>query len=82
MQTLSVKTPPVVVQAAAVPRPLANDGVVIVEAGLTLWQISLLHLGRYTNQIVQQIQSLNAQLLDPNRIEVSSRFGCRSRGEA
>jgi len=38
----------------------------------------MLHLGRYTTEIVQQIQSLNAQLLDPNRIEVSSRFGCRS----
>jgi type II secretory pathway predicted ATPase ExeA len=69
IQTLSVKTPPVVVQAAAVPRPMAKDGVVVVEAGQTLRQISLLYLGRYSTEIVQQIQSLNPQLLDPNRIE-------------
>jgi type II secretory pathway predicted ATPase ExeA len=70
IQTLSVKTPPVVVQAAAVPRPLAKDLVVVVEAGQTLRQISLLYLGRYSTEIVQQIQSLNPQLLDPKHIEV------------
>jgi nucleoid-associated protein YgaU len=74
IQTLSVKTPPVVVQAAAVPRPLAKDGVVVVEAGQTLQQISLLYLGRYSTEIVQQIQSLNPQLLDPNHIEVGQQI--------
>jgi type II secretory pathway predicted ATPase ExeA len=70
IQTLSVKTPPVVVQATAVPRALAKDGVVVVEAGQTLDQISLLYLGRYSVEIVRQIQSLNPQLLDPSHIEV------------
>ena len=62
------------VQAAAVPRPLAKDGVVVVEAGQTLCQISLLYLGRYNTGLVQQIQSLNPQLLDPNRIEVGQQI--------
>lgn len=74
IQTLSLKTPPVVVQAAVVPRPLAKDGVVVVEAGQTLRQISLLYLGRYSTEIVQQIQSLNPQLLDPNHIEVGQQI--------
>jgi general secretion pathway protein A len=74
IRTLSVKTPPVVVQAAAVPRPLAKDGVVVVEAGQTLQQISLLYLGRCSTEIVQQTQSLNPQLLDPNRIEVGKQI--------
>ena len=74
IQTLSLKTPPVMVQAAAVPRPLAKDGVVVVEAGQTLQQISLLYLGRYSTEIVQQIQSLNPQLLDPNHIEVGQQI--------
>ena len=74
IQTLSVKTPPVEARAAAVPRPLAKDGFVVVKAGQTLQQISLLYLGRYSTEIVQQIQSLNPQLLDPNRIEVGQQI--------
>jgi type II secretory pathway predicted ATPase ExeA len=74
IQTSSVKTPPVVVEAAAVPRALAKDGVVVVEAGQTLHQISLLYLGRYSTEIVQQIQSLNPQLLDTNHIEVGQQI--------
>ena len=74
IQTSSVKTSPVVVQAPAVPRPLAKDGVVVVEAGQTLQQISLRYLGRYSTETVQQIQSLNPQLLDPNRIEVGQQI--------
>jgi general secretion pathway protein A len=74
IQTLSVKTPPVAVQAAAVLRPLAKNGVVVVEGGQTLQQISLLYLGRYSTQIVQQIRSLNPQVLDPNRIEVGQQI--------
>jgi nucleoid-associated protein YgaU len=62
------------VQAAAVPRPLPKDGVVVVEAGQTLQQISLLYLGRYSTEIVQQTQSLNPQLLDPNHIEVGQQI--------
>jgi LysM repeat protein len=53
---------------------LAKDGVVVVEAGQTLQQISLLYLGRYSTEIVQQIQSLNPQLLDPNHIEVGQQI--------
>jgi LysM repeat protein len=53
---------------------LAKGGVVVVEAGQTLQQISLLYLGRYSTEIVQQIQSLNPQLLDPNRIEVGQQI--------
>jgi hypothetical protein len=73
-QTLSVKTPAVVVEAAAIPRPLEQGGVVVVEAGQTLRQISLLYLGRYSVEIVQQIQSLNPQLLDLNHIEVGQQI--------
>ncbi len=46
----------------------------VVEAGQTLQQISLLYLGRYSTEIVQQIQSLNPQMLDPNRIEVGQQI--------
>jgi general secretion pathway protein A len=74
IQTSNVKTPPEVVEAAAVPRALAKDGVVLVEAGQTLHQISLLYLGRYSIEIVQQIQSLNPQMLDLNHIEVGQQI--------
>ncbi len=74
IQNLSVKRPTVVAQAAAVPRALAKDGVVVVEAGQTLHQISLIYLGRYSTDVVQQIQSLNPQLPDPNRIEVGQQI--------
>jgi LysM repeat protein len=53
---------------------LPKDGVVVVEAGQTLRQISLLYLGRYGTEIVQQIQSLNPQLLDLNHIEVGQQI--------
>jgi general secretion pathway protein A len=74
IQTLSVKTPAVVLEAAAVPRPLPPGGVVVVDAGQDLRQISLLYLGRYSIEIVQQIQSLNPQLLDPNHIEIGQQI--------
>jgi hypothetical protein len=74
IQTLSAKTLPVVVEGAAVKRALAKDGVVVVEVGQDLRQISLLHLGRYSDEIVRQIQSLNPQLLDPNHIEVGQQI--------
>lgn len=74
IQTLGVNAPAVVVEAAAVTRPLAQGGVVVVGAGQDLRKISLLYLGRYSTEVVQQIQSLNPQLLDPNRIEVGQKI--------
>jgi general secretion pathway protein A len=49
--------------------PKAATISVRVEPGDTLRQISLRHLGRYSSRIVQQIQALNPELLDPNHIE-------------
>ncbi len=74
VQALSVKTSAAVAQAAVVPSSLAKDGVVVVESGQTLRQISQRYLGRYSSGIVQEIQTLNPELLDPNRIEVGQKI--------
>jgi general secretion pathway protein A len=74
VQALSVKISAAEAQAAAVPSSLAKDGVVVVESGQTLRQISLRHLGHYSTRIVQEIQAVNPQLVDPNRIEVGQQL--------
>jgi type II secretory pathway predicted ATPase ExeA len=51
---------------------LPKHGVVVVEAGQTLRQISLRYIGRYSLRTLEQIQALNPRL-DPNRIEVGQR---------
>jgi general secretion pathway protein A len=74
VQGLSVKTSAAAAQAAAVPSSLAKDGVVVVESGQTLRQISMRYLGHYSTRIVQEIQAVNPQLVDPNRIEVGQQL--------
>jgi type II secretory pathway predicted ATPase ExeA len=80
--TLSLNTPPVMVRAAAVPRPLTKDGVVVFEAGQTLQQISLLYLGRYSIEIVHKSNRRTHSCSIPTTLKSGSRFGCRPSGEA
>ena len=53
------------------PRAVFSDpDIVKVQAGDDLRRICLHHLGRYSTRVVQEIQALNPQLINPNYIEV------------
>jgi type II secretory pathway predicted ATPase ExeA/phage tail protein X len=63
------------------PAVLAVASTVIVRSGDDLRSICLQHLGRYSTGIVQQIQRLNPELVDPNRIEVGQEIRLPLRGQ-
>lgn len=56
------------------PAALPTAGTVVVRRGDDLRQICLRHLGNYSTSIVQELQALNPELSDPNRIEVGQQI--------
>jgi general secretion pathway protein A len=60
--------------ASELPLDLPHDVTVTVRRGDDLRGICLTYLGRYSTRIVQHIQALNPELVDPDRIEVGQQI--------